>query len=272
MDATEFSPSEIDSVIAALGYREREEVAAEFGPAIAAEPSQQAIDTAARVSDKAFTLIVDYETGGRAFYDKVIRSRPIWPKAASGVTIGFGYDLGYVSRDEYRRDWASVIATLTPAQQGAMEACVGAHGGKDSDATMQRLLQTVKDIVFGWDQSKIVFKAKTLPKFALLTQQSLPNCALLNGDCFGVLVSLTFNRGASYSIPQKPGDTRDRYREMRAIKGDMTAKDFADIPRQLTSMVRIWEGTAVETGLRRRRLDEAKLFTAGLAAAAPASI
>ncbi len=32
MDSIGFSPSEIDSVIAALGYREREDVAAQDGP------------------------------------------------------------------------------------------------------------------------------------------------------------------------------------------------------------------------------------------------
>jgi hypothetical protein len=270
MDIIGLTPMEVEGVIAALGYREREETAAEdateFGPAVAAAPSEQAVAASARVSEKAFNLIVDYETGGRAFYEHVIKSRPIWPKAASGVTIGFGYDLGYVSLDEYRRDWAKVIATLTLEQRSAMESCIGFHGGKDSPETMQRLVAEVKDIVFNWDEANLVFKAKTLPKFALLTEQSLPNCGILNGDCFGVLVSLTFNRGASYSTPQKVTDTKDRYREMRAIKADMAARSFDDIPKQIKNMIRIWVGTAVEAGLRRRRLDEAELFAAGLAA------
>lgn len=268
--------SDIDAVEAMLAYREREELdpaaLAEIGAAIAAEPSAAAIAAAARVSERAFKLIVDYETGGRAFYENVIKSRPIWPKEASGITIGFGYDLGYVSLDEYQRDWAAVIATLTPPQRAAMEACVGFHSGKDSHATMQAKLATVKTLVFSWDASQVVFKAKTLPKFALLTDNALPNCTMLNGDCYGVLVSLTFNRGASYSKQQTATDTKDRYREMRAIKKLMTEKNFAGIPAQLTSMIRIWVGTAVETGLRRRRNDEADLFVAGLAQglAAPA--
>ncbi len=267
--------AEIEGVIAALGYREREEIAteaaAEIGATATAAPSSLAIAAAERVSDKAFKLIVDYETGGRGFYERVIKQRPIWPKEASGITIGFGYDLGYASLDEYRNDWAQVIATLTAAQKSAMESCVGFHSGKDSTAKMQELLARVRDIVFSWDASQIVFKAKTLPKFALLTDQALPNCSLLNGDCFGVLVSLTFNRGPSYSTPQKPSDVKDRYREMRKIKADMVAQIFADIPKQLKEMIRIWVGTAVETGLRRRRLDEADLFAAGLAVGIVAS-
>jgi hypothetical protein len=269
MNNPELIGTEIESVFTALGYREREEVIAErardFDAAAEAVPSAQAVEAATRVSDKAFKLIVDYETGGRAFYEQVIKQRPIWPKEASGITIGFGYDLGYVGLEEYRSDWAHVIATLTDAQKRAMEACIGFHSGKDSAATMQDLLGTVKNTVFSWDASQIVFKAKTLPKFALLTEQALPNCKLLNGDCFGVLVSLTFNRGPSYSIQQKPTDAKDRYREMRNIKADMTTKSFVDIPKELKDMIRIWVGTAVETGLRRRRLDEANLFAAGLA-------
>ena len=267
--------AEIESVITALSYREREEViaeaATEIGATVAAAPSAQAIAAAERVSAKAFKLIVDYETGGKAFYEQVIKQRPIWPKEASGITIGFGYDLGYVTLDEYRSDWVHVIATLTVAQKSAMEACIGFHSGKDSAAKMQALLANVKDIVFSWDASQIVFKAKTLPKFALLTDQALPNCSLLNGDCFGVLVSLTFNRGPSYSRQRQPNDVKDRYREMRNIKADMIAKTFADIPKQLKEMIRIWVGTAVETGLRRRRIDEANLFAAGLAAGIVAS-
>ncbi|MEY9136500.1 hypothetical protein ACVMII_005397 [Bradyrhizobium diazoefficiens] len=146
--------SEIENVVTALGYREREEigaeVAAEIGTTVEAIPSEQAIAAAQRVSEKAFGLIVDYETGGRAFYEQVIKSRPIWPKEASGITIGFGYDLGYVTLDEYRSDWAHVIATLTPTQKRAMEACIGFHSGKDSVTKMQELLANVKEIVFSW--------------------------------------------------------------------------------------------------------------------------
>ncbi len=257
---------EIDAIMATLAYREREELGAAGAlrePAVGARSAgagAQAVAAAGRVSDAAFKLIVDYETGGRGFYENVIKSRPIWPKASSGVTIGFGYDLGYVTADEYRSDWAGLIATLQGAQRAALEACVGFHSGKDPEAKLQLLVASVRNVVVPWDRSEAIFKAKTLPKFALLTENALPNCDILNGDCFGCLVSLTFNRGASYSNP------KDRYREMRAIKSAMTSRQFAEVPKQLKAMIRIWVGTPVENGLRRRRNDEADLFLAGLAA------
>ncbi|WP_315837678.1 peptidoglycan-binding protein [Bradyrhizobium prioriisuperbiae] len=271
------SAAELDAVTALLAYREREEIAAEAAVAdlstvtVAADLPQAAIEAAARVSDRAFQLIVNYETGGKPYYERVIKSRPIWPKASSGITIGFGYDLGYVGLDEYRRDWAALIAKLTPQQRHALDACVGHHSGKDSAQTMQALLASVTDVIASWSDSEVVFKAKTLPKFALMTEKALPNCKSLNGDCFGVLVSLTFNRGASYGLAHDPAkDPRDRYREMRAIKAAMVAKSFADIAGQIKAMVRIWAGTDIETGMKRRRSDEADLFIAGLGSGLPA--
>ncbi|OEO33123.1 hypothetical protein VW23_008140 [Devosia insulae DS-56] len=257
---------------ALLAYREREleevelENLAPEASVLATAPSAEAIAAAARVSAAAFKLIVDYETGGRAFYDTVIKKRPIWPKGSSGITIGFGYDLGYVTLDEYQRDWATLIAGLSTSQRSALQACVGFHSGKDSEAKLKALLQTVLDITVPWEMAEVEFKAQTLPKFSLLTQSALPNTDRLSGDCFGTLVSLTFNRGASYSKAHNPAtDSKDRFREMRAIKAAMAAQNFADIPKQLKAMIRIWVGTSIAEGMKRRRNDEAALFLTGLA-------
>ncbi|MDQ0512157.1 hypothetical protein [Ancylobacter amanitiformis] len=274
------STAEITATEALLGYRERDAFdaaeRAEGGDealvgVLATVPSPAALAAAARVSGRAFRLIVDYETGGRSYYERIIKSRPIWPKASSGVTIGFGYDLGYVGPDEYRKDWSGLIAILSAPQRAALEACIGHHSGRDSAATMTALVGSVRDIVVSWELSEAVFRARTLPKYALQTANALPNTDRLNGDCFGTLVSLTFNRGASYGKAFNPAtDPKDRYREMRAIKAAMVAGAHADIPRQIKAMIRIWAGTAVEEGMRRRRTDEAALFLDGLAAGAPA--
>ena len=256
-----------DEQEALLGYREREEIAAEAEAEPVAETAAAGdAAAAARISKRAFDLIVEYETGGRAYYEQKYKSRPVWPKASSGITIGCGYDLGYVGRAEFEADWAALLATLPAAQRTALTACLGFHSGKHSAAQMQALLASVRDVVVPWDSALAVFARSTLPKFAGLTERALPNCGLLNGDCFGALVSLTFNRGASYSKAHNPAkDPLDRYREMRAIKAAMQARAFAGIPAQIRAMIRIWVGTAIETGMRRRRTDEATLFAEGLA-------
>jgi GH24 family phage-related lysozyme (muramidase) len=99
---------------------------------------------------------------------------------------------------------------------------------------------------------------KVIPKWVTLVQTSLPNTILISPDSLGALVSLTYNRGASFDSPG------DRYTEMRAIKSDMQTKNFADVPVQIRSTERLWPNVR---GLQIRREQEAALFESGLAVA-----
>jgi GH24 family phage-related lysozyme (muramidase) len=213
------------------------------------------------LSARALNLIVEYETGGRPYYEQVIRRRPIWPRGNSGVTIGFGYDLGYIDQAELDRDWAVLPAGI----RTRLATALGRHGGRDSDNDMKALTAALKDIEISWELAQVVFTAATVPKFVKATARALDNTAALSPDSFGVLVSLSFNRGAAYRKQRDPSDPLDRYREMRGIGAAMTARRFDEIPGLIRLMKRIWRGTAVEVGLARRREDEAALFEAGIA-------
>lgn len=250
------SSKELAGLAAALA--DREAVSGDIGDEVrsGAEAIGGApVDAAARVSLRAYDLIVQHETGGRAYYEKVYKSHPVWPKGASGITIGFGYDLGYVTAEQFARDWAS----LPRGAATALAAAIGRHGGNAGAADMQALLATVRDIPIGWADAEAVFRAVTLPRFAASTDRKLPNCEMLSGDCFGALVSLTFNRGGSYTADG------ERYKEMRAIFDAMSERQFGRIPGLLRDMVRVWVGSDIEAEMRRRRTDEAALFEAGLA-------
>ena len=255
---------------ALLGYREAEEFEAAENrsePAPGGIFAFAGMGPARSISKRATELIIDYETGGRAYYERHFRSRPVWPKASSGITIGCGYDLGYVTRSAFEADWAPLLETLPPQQRTALAACVGFHSGKHPDERMRTLLGTVQEVTVPWDTALAVFTERTLPLYIGKTAKALPNTEKLNGDCFGALVSLTFNRGASYGRGHdRAKDRVDRYREMRAIKALMLRQRFAQIPEQIRAMARVWAGTAIERGMRRRRFDEAKLFAEGLAA------
>ena len=210
---------DIDNVGAMLGYREREELDPQVAAAVSAgvaatgDPSPAAIAAAARVSDRAFKLIVDYETGGKPFYEQ----RHQEPADLAEGILRHHHRLRLRPR---LRDAGRVPQRLGGGDRESDAAAEGGHGGLRrlpqrqgfrSD-NMKSLLASVKNIVFSWDASAVVFKAKTLPKFALMTDNALPNCTLLNGDCYGVLVSLTFNRGAPYSRDGRPlsRDARDQ--------------------------------------------------------------
>jgi hypothetical protein len=45
-----------------------------------------------------------------------------WPGGASGVTIGIGYALGYVTEDQFESDWASYF---TVAHEERLKTCIG---------------------------------------------------------------------------------------------------------------------------------------------------
>jgi len=258
----EINEREAAALKEALADREAAEVnsslAAETRELAPREMDARATALAQKISQAAFDLIVQHETGGRKYYEKVYGGHPVWPGGASGVTVGFGYDLGYVSAAEFRANWITLGQSVLDRFINAH--AIGATGSRLGAAEMKTMCRGLRDIVIAWETSETVFRAATLPKFALLTNRHLPNCEDLNGDCFGALVSLTFNRGASYDL------AGDRYAEMRAIKKAMQDKTFAEIPGLIRDMTRIWAGTTIETEMRRRREDEAKLFEKGLAA------
>ena len=57
---------------------------------------KQPTKTTNMISKKAIELIIKHEVGGRAVYEKRYQ-KPIWAGGDSGVTIGLGYDVGYVT-------------------------------------------------------------------------------------------------------------------------------------------------------------------------------
>jgi len=247
-----------------LAYREREEFNIEQQPigiadiaAIAALPPADAL--IALLSLRSRELIVSYETGGQNYYNSVIAEKPIWPGGSSGVTIGCGYDLGYNSNSDFKDDWGR---HLDLSDFVLLERTIGLTG-----AAAKTALRRVGHIRIPWGVALDVFDVTTLPKFTVLTFNRLPELleltnARLHTDCVGVLVSLVFNRGASF---QRAGD---RYREMRAIRQAIqtgTRASLEEIPRHLRDMKRLWRNQGLN-GLLARREDEAKLFERGLAA------
>lgn len=189
-------------------------------------------------------LILDFEVGGgEAYYNSKGLKSPIWPGAASGVTIGVGYDLGYNSADTIRADWSAQVDEPTLAR-----LCTVA--GKTGQAA-KAARASVKDIVIPWAAALVVYEAVTIPKFITQTRNAFPGYDNLDPNCQGALVSLVFNRGGSMN--------GDRRIEMRAIRDLVPQKDYPGIADQLRKMKRIWKGTDIEKGMNRRRDAEAEL-------------
>jgi hypothetical protein len=199
------------------------------------------------ISTEAFDLIVEMEVSSEQLYTQKYR-RPVWPKGQSGVTIGIGYDVGYATKPLLSADWQGSIAG---DMIKALERAIGVTG-QPAAAVAQQLREKV-DVP--WTAASSVHRNKVLPRWVGLVESRLANSDKIGPDCLGALVSLTYNRGASY------GNSGDRYREMRNIASHMSSKNFAKIPAELRSMKRLWPNL---TGLQKRREREARLFEKGL--------
>ena len=155
------------------------------------------------ISERSKQLIVLFEVSSRSRYEKQYR-HPTWPGGESGLTVGIGYDLGYVERQWLKEDWyeildASELAELEPA-------C--AVKGQDAAKLVRRL----QGFDLSWEKATKQFNSVSLPRFIAETVASLPNTKDLSADSLGALVSLVYNRGATFMA------TGARYKEMRAIR------------------------------------------------------
>jgi uncharacterized protein (TIGR02594 family) len=217
----------------------------DMAPATKAEDPGGAPVEGVPISQAAIDLIVAAEVTSEAVYQARYR-HPIWPKGMSGVTIGIGYDVGHQTKQQVRDDWTGVISD---AMVNRLVAACGVKG-----AAAGPLAKSMSDVDVPFDKAMQVFKRRDVPRWVGIVQRALPNTNELSANRLGALVSLTYNRGASF---RKDGD---RYTEMRNIRTHMTNRAFNDIPQEFRSMKRLWPGMA---GLRRRRDDEAHLFEIG---------
>lgn len=199
------------------------------------------------VSDKAYALILKYEVGGgESYYNKALK-RPTYPGGQSGVTIGIGYDLGYNTASQFKKDW---YQHLDVNSYNLLATTIGKKG-----AAAKSCIARVKNINVSWDSAESVFQSDTLPRFINETKRAFPGSDALHPDAFGTLVSLVFNRGGSVT-----GASRMEMNNIRkAILGEIkTLNLYNYIAGQIIAMKRLWVGKGLD-GLLTRRDEEAKV-------------
>jgi GH24 family phage-related lysozyme (muramidase) len=173
-----------------------------------------------------------------------------WPGGRSGITIGYGYDLGFETN--FAQDWAGQLTS------GAIQTLSTAIGVRGQHA--RAIAPRFRGIVIAQSSALSVFTRCTLPDYEKDTLAAFPGLDKLPDLVRGALVSLVFNRGASM--------VGDRRAEMRAIRDAVAKGDIEEIARQLRAMKHIWEGEGLD-GLLARRDAEASLVE--LATASPSS-
>ena len=199
------------------------------------------------ISKKAIDLIIQHEVGGRAVYEKRYQ-KPIWAGGDSGLTIGLGYDIGYVKEAQLFSDWQGLNLNFL----NALKRFCGVKG--EVVKTMMR--GEVLNVIIPYNIAYEVFVKKSIPKYYALTKKIYPQLDELNEDTRGALVSMVYNRGAKID-----GESR---KEMKKIVDLVAKKDYEGIAEQIEQSKRLWEGKGLD-GLVIRREAEADLIRESLA-------
>lgn len=197
------------------------------------------------ISPESKALIVEFETGGKAYYQSKLQ-RPTWPGGASGVTVGIGYDVGYNTRAAVLSDWKA----LPESSRNALASAAGVKG-----VAAKSRASALKWINVPWPDAEALFVSNTMPRFGKMTDTAFPGITRTHGHVQGAMLSIVFNRGSSMS-----GASRI---EMRAIRGHVAAGRVPAIPREIRGMKRLWVGKGLP-GLLRRRDAEASLIERSL--------
>jgi GH24 family phage-related lysozyme (muramidase) len=185
------------------------------------------------MTEKAKRLILSFEGLDQPYK---------WPRGDSGISIGRGYDLGYVTPSEFAADWADYLPAET------IERLKKVCGLKGESA--RRVATRFADIWITPESADAVFERNMLPKQMWRTIIAFPGVEELPADAQGALVSLVYNRGTAME--------GDRRMEMRTIRDAVKFGDLVTIAKQLRSMKRLWIGKGLD-GLLRRRDAEAAL-------------
>lgn len=193
------------------------------------------------VSRKGLDHLVKHEISSPHNYTKFL-SHPTWPGGGSGVTIGIGYDLGYNSQKQFRKDWGHWLTDMD------LERLIQVSGLKGDAA--RDALKGVRSMTVPLESAQRVFYESTLSRSAASTRKIYPGVERLFPDAQAGLLSLVYNRGTSLS--------GSRRKEMAAIKPLVAQQDYAGISQQIMAMKRLWENKGLD-GLLKRREDEARL-------------
>ena len=200
------------------------------------------------ISPKAVDLIIQFEVGGRAYYEKALQ-KPTWAGGQSGITIGLGYDVGYNTEKQFFLDWGN---KLTPNFLEPLRRVVGLKGEQAKQMLRGELLQ----VRIPYNAAYEVFVKCSIPRYYALTKAIYPELETLNEDTQGALVSMVYNRGNKLE-----GNSRV---EMKAIVDMVAKKDYEGIAEEIEKSKRHWEGKGLD-GLVVRREAEADLIRDSIA-------
>jgi hypothetical protein len=157
-----------------------------------------------RVSKESFEFILSKEG---------YKPQPYVPDGdqSSGITLGYGYDLGQQSVSTVASDLNGIFS---PQQITRLQTACGFHGsGARSVVSSFSDIQVTKEMALNL---AVVMKKR----YSQQTVDAFPGVTALHPHCQGALLSLVINRGPS--MADKPGGKPRGH--MRAIRDDIVAR------------------------------------------------
>lgn len=167
------------------------------------------------------------EVISREYYTKKLQ-QPMWPGGISGITIGFGYDLGMQTPENIQND----LEGLLPQNQiDILKNLCGRIG-----IMCKRKLPIAID--FPWDTAMKLFYRSSLRRYASQAAMIWPELEELHPLEQTIFVGIVYNRGKGLD-----GNRRKEMRDLiKAIKDD----DDTVMASLVKSMTRLWKGTGMD--------------------------
>jgi GH24 family phage-related lysozyme (muramidase) len=206
------------------------------------------------VSKKSLDMLIAFEVSSKTAYNNQYK-HPIWPGGESGITIGIGYDIGYTTVSQFKKDWEGKIST--DSLNLLSQAC-GVHG-----TNAQNQLSAYRQITITYENACDVFHQSTLPQYARQTKNIYPGVQKLPPDAQGALLSLVYNRGTSL--------VGNRRKERKNIVAYVASGNLSKIAHEIRAMKRLWQGQGL-SGLLARREEEAQMVENATFQILPAAI
>ena len=200
-----------------------------------------------QISKKGIAKIDYWETGGREYYEKFL-SNFTWPHGSSGVTVGFGFDCGYYTKQEIINTWTGYV-------NGNVIALMLEVAGMKGIMAKKAITEQMRRAYISYDIAGQVFFDKILPSEARRTESTYPGVNELFPDAQAAILDLIYNRGPK--LEDEKGENKRA--EMKAIRPMIAAKDYTGMAAQIRSMKRLWIGKGMD-GLIERRDGEADLI------------
>lgn len=180
------------------------------------------------------------------------------PLATSGVTIGYGYDLGQVMPPAFLNDWGA----LDLFTKNVLRTYAGPRNR--GDAVRQRVARdsALRQTHVSPEIALGVLVNKSWPFYTAIAFKTFPGLESFKEsapDTVFALTSLVYNRGGR--IDEADWDHPENFRreEIRFIIDYVAEGNLPRIADMLVIMARLWRGRDGAPGLVRRRIREATL-------------